>query len=156
MSALFLEYIFAHNVSLEVSNTRSHLRTIIDNEYRQYVYHDLQPYCCTFEDCSTANRLYESQHAWFSHELEMHRTSFQCIEGCGKIFQARSELGSRTIYSSGTCQYGNAPSSESIDIKERQSISASSMPAMQEKYDDLCSSEALSPSSGAARSLCYA
>lgn len=50
------------------------------------MYRDLHPYCCTFEHCATADRLYESRHEWFQHELEVHRSSWECIEGCWKVF----------------------------------------------------------------------
>jgi hypothetical protein len=50
------------------------------------MYQDLHPYCCTFEHCPTADRLYDSRHGWFAHELEAHRTSFQCIEECKQDF----------------------------------------------------------------------
>ncbi|RYP46645.1 hypothetical protein DL768_007190 [Monosporascus sp. mg162] len=36
--------------------------------------------------CTTADRLYDSRRAWFTHELEAHRISWQCIEGCEKTF----------------------------------------------------------------------
>ena len=59
---------------------------------RRYVYQDLHPYCCTFEGCTTAHRLYDSRRAWLAHELEAHHSSFQCIQGCSKIFQAEAEF----------------------------------------------------------------
>lgn len=40
----------------------------------------------------TADRLYDSRHAWFAHELEAHRSTFQCIEGCRRTFAAESEF----------------------------------------------------------------
>jgi hypothetical protein len=52
----------------------------------------LFPHSGTFEDCTTADRLYDSRHEWFQHELEAHRTSWQCIEGCEKGFKAQSEF----------------------------------------------------------------
>jgi hypothetical protein len=59
---------------------------------RQHVYRDLHPYCCTFDNCNTSDRLYDSRHEWFQHELKAHRTSWQCIEACGKTFAAESEF----------------------------------------------------------------
>ncbi|KAH7372041.1 hypothetical protein BKA66DRAFT_180037 [Pyrenochaeta sp. MPI-SDFR-AT-0127] len=60
--------------------------------WKQHVYRDLHPYCCTFEHCTTADRLYESRKSWFAHELEVHRTSWQCIEGCGKLLQTEADF----------------------------------------------------------------
>jgi len=62
------------------------------NDHRQHVYRDLHPYCCTFEDCATAERLYDSRHAWFKHELEAHRATWQCVEGCDKSFATEKEF----------------------------------------------------------------
>lgn len=58
---------------------------------RRHVYQDLHPYCCTFENCPTADRPYESRHAWFAHELKAHRTTFECVEGCDRNFTAESD-----------------------------------------------------------------
>lgn len=56
------------------------------------MYQDLHPYCCTFQDCTTADRLYDSRHTWFAHELEAHHSSFQCVEGCSKRFQTEPDF----------------------------------------------------------------
>lgn len=56
------------------------------------MYQDLHPYCCTFETCATADRLYDSRHAWFAHELDAHHSIFQCVDGCSKTFQTRAEF----------------------------------------------------------------
>ncbi|KAF2467713.1 uncharacterized protein BDR25DRAFT_374557, partial [Lindgomyces ingoldianus] len=60
--------------------------------WKQHVYRDLHPYCCTFEHCTTADRLYDSRHTWFTHELKAHRTSWQCVEGCDKIFSTEEDF----------------------------------------------------------------
>lgn len=57
---------------------------------RRHVYHDLHPYCCTFEDCPTADRLYYSHNTWYAHELEAHHTKFQCVESCDQVFTAEA------------------------------------------------------------------
>ncbi|KAF2016663.1 hypothetical protein BU24DRAFT_423040 [Aaosphaeria arxii CBS 175.79] len=62
--------------------------------WKQHVYRDLHPYCCTFEHCTTADRLYDSRHAWFQHELEAHRTAWQCVEGCEKLFNNEPDFDS--------------------------------------------------------------
>ncbi|KAF1961192.1 hypothetical protein CC80DRAFT_402833, partial [Byssothecium circinans] len=58
--------------------------------WKNHVYRDLHPYYCTFKDCATADRLYDSRHEWFKHELEAHRTSWQCVAGCDKILDSKS------------------------------------------------------------------
>lgn len=35
----------------------------LTNIFRRHVYQDLHPYCCTFENCTTADRLFDSRHA---------------------------------------------------------------------------------------------
>lgn len=35
---------------------------------------------------------YDSRQAWFQHELEAHRTDWQCIEGCDKSFAAQHDF----------------------------------------------------------------
>ncbi|KAJ8116681.1 hypothetical protein OPT61_g1931 [Boeremia exigua] len=54
--------------------------------------YDLHPYCCTFEHCTTADLLYESRHAWFAHEVEAHRSIFQCAEDCEETFTTEMEF----------------------------------------------------------------
>lgn len=45
--------------------------------WKKHVFHDLKPYICTFEDCDI--KMFSDQHAWFTHELGMHRTEFHCL-----------------------------------------------------------------------------
>jgi len=68
--------------------------------YRRHVYRDLYPYCYTFEHCTTSDRLYDSRQAWFNHEMEAHRTVWQCVGGCEKTFSSEDNLAShiRTIH----------------------------------------------------------
>jgi hypothetical protein len=40
--------------------------------YRRHVWRDLHPYLCTVDGCDTADRIYQSRHAWFEHEVETH------------------------------------------------------------------------------------
>ncbi|KAF2814360.1 uncharacterized protein BDZ99DRAFT_380858, partial [Mytilinidion resinicola] len=60
--------------------------------WKKHVYRDLHPYCCTFKHCTTADRLYDSRRAWFKHEMEAHRTLWQCIEGCEKDFSSERDF----------------------------------------------------------------
>jgi hypothetical protein len=59
--------------------------------WKQHVYRDLHPFCCTYEHCTTADRLYDSRRSWFTHELA-HKSSWQCIEGCNKSFHVEIEF----------------------------------------------------------------
>ena len=90
MSPLLLTSRNLYKGCLEVSCSLSTRAS--SNGPRHHVYQDLHPYCCTFEDCPIADRLYDSRSAWFAHELEAHRTSFQCIEGCGQIFVSEANF----------------------------------------------------------------
>jgi hypothetical protein len=63
----------------------------ITDSYRQHVYRDLHPYCCTFGDCTIADRLYDSRRTWFQHELG-HRTCWQCVEGCNRSFSCEKDF----------------------------------------------------------------
>ena len=45
--------------------------------FRSHIIHDLQPYHCTYEDCSDANRLYGSHQEWLDHENQ-HTNVWHC------------------------------------------------------------------------------
>ncbi|KAK4219486.1 hypothetical protein QBC37DRAFT_136615 [Rhypophila decipiens] len=47
-------------------------------DWKRHVYADLQPYVCTFEDCRSATTYFETRHAWFDHETEVHRQKWYC------------------------------------------------------------------------------
>ncbi|KAK0742159.1 hypothetical protein B0T21DRAFT_306590 [Apiosordaria backusii] len=47
-----------------------------EHEWRRHVFDDLQPYICTFRGCSSG--LFSTRHEWFNHELELHRTQWNC------------------------------------------------------------------------------
>ena len=59
--------------------------------WKQHVYRDLHPFCCTYEHCTTADRLYDSRRAWYTHELS-HKISWQCIDGCDETFGSEEEF----------------------------------------------------------------
>lgn len=49
---------------------------------RKHVLSDLEPYVCTFPGCGLDT--FQSQHAWFDHEILVHRGTWRCSQ-CGEI-----------------------------------------------------------------------
>ncbi|RTE74824.1 hypothetical protein BHE90_010742 [Fusarium euwallaceae] len=47
------------------------------DEWRLHQTHDLQPYHCTYEDCTDPNRIYGSRQDWIDHENQ-HRRVWHC------------------------------------------------------------------------------
>jgi hypothetical protein len=47
---------------------------------------------CTFENCTTPDRTFESRHEWFNHELHAHRAWWDCVDGCNEKFQSSNDL----------------------------------------------------------------
>lgn len=43
------------------------------NDWVDHIWLDLEPYICTFNDCSRANKTYATRDEWFRHELDRHR-----------------------------------------------------------------------------------
>ena len=43
---------------------------------RKHLFTDLRPYVCTFEECDL--KLFADRHLWFDHEVECHRSVWQC------------------------------------------------------------------------------
>lgn len=58
---------------------------------RKHVFRDLRPYVCTFQDCRKPDRLFQSRHEWFDHELENHRREWFC-NACQDPFKTRKLL----------------------------------------------------------------
>ncbi len=47
--------------------------------WNQHIFKDIKPYVCTFPDCRTPDRLYDSRHEWSFHETtEHHRKDLSC------------------------------------------------------------------------------
>ena len=57
-------------------------------QWYRHVFRDLQPYLCTFEECSTPDDIYESRHRWFHHEMKIHRRSWICRGHCEREFHS--------------------------------------------------------------------
>ncbi|KAI9772000.1 MAG: hypothetical protein M1840_001288 [Geoglossum simile] len=46
--------------------------------WRKHVLRDLQPYICTFENCTQPGQTFGTRHAWFDHEATTHRRDWTC------------------------------------------------------------------------------
>ncbi|KAK2605572.1 hypothetical protein N8I77_008401 [Diaporthe amygdali] len=53
-----------------------------EQQWRKHVLSDLEPYVCTFPGCGLDT--FQSQHAWFDHEILVHRGTWRCSQ-CGEI-----------------------------------------------------------------------
>ncbi|KAL2834176.1 hypothetical protein BDW59DRAFT_156119 [Aspergillus cavernicola] len=60
-----------------------------EHQWRKHVLQDLEPYICTFPTCGLET--YQSQHAWFEHELLVHRNQFVCPQ-CSGVFPSSHGL----------------------------------------------------------------
>ncbi|KAH8704430.1 ankyrin repeat-containing domain protein [Phaeosphaeriaceae sp. PMI808] len=62
--------------------------------WRAHILHDLQPYVCTFPDCSDGDRLYDSQGAWMEHERIWHRRVWRCFElqHANALYKSKEQL----------------------------------------------------------------
>ena len=63
---------------------------------RRHFFRDLRPYVCTFDSCTEPNRLFETRHDWFDHEVRYHRREWYCVE-CDFAFPTGSRLGGGVI-----------------------------------------------------------
>ncbi|KAM0425998.1 hypothetical protein ACHAPT_008627 [Fusarium lateritium] len=72
--------------------TQAETRGPGDRRSMRHVFSDLQPYVCTFEDCSSD--LFASRKEWFSHEISTHRQDWICIQcrDSSTIFQSLAAL----------------------------------------------------------------
>lgn len=63
----------------------------MESMIRRHVFHDLRPYVCTFQNCSSAGKLYVSRNDWMYHELQIHRRQYACKD-CEQVYSTKSEL----------------------------------------------------------------
>ena len=68
---------------------RSWFCRLLLNHFRKHVLQDLEPYICTFSSCGLET--FRSQHAWFEHELLIHRSRWVCSK-CSAVFQSSHDL----------------------------------------------------------------
>ncbi|RPB19135.1 hypothetical protein L211DRAFT_899116 [Terfezia boudieri ATCC MYA-4762] len=62
-----------------------------NSSLRRHVFRDLRPYICTFESCTKSNRLFETRHGWYDHEVRHHRREWYCAE-CTVAFSTSSKF----------------------------------------------------------------
>src|ERR1700712_1195640 len=59
---------------------------------RAHVLQDLQPYICTYPECSKGLEMYSSRTAWLEHERLVHRRVWQCFEHANWVFRSKRGL----------------------------------------------------------------
>lgn len=58
---------------------------------RKHVFRDLRPYVCTFHGCPKSDRLFNTRHDWYDHEVEFHRREWFC-SSCIEAFPTKARL----------------------------------------------------------------
>jgi hypothetical protein len=61
-----------------------------EEDWKQHVLQDLEPYLCTFDQCFSAQEMYAIRDEWYKHELETHRIRkvWACVE-CNDEFSSK-------------------------------------------------------------------
>lgn len=54
-----------------------------ERSWRQHIFEDIAPYCCTQESCPDANKAFARRRDWVRHEGRLHRSQWECPYGCG-------------------------------------------------------------------------
>jgi hypothetical protein len=64
-----------------------------ENDWKQHVMDDLEPYLCTFDKCDIPLNLYALRDEWFKHELETHRIKrvWTC-PACSQEFDSKDAI----------------------------------------------------------------
>ncbi|KAF3281125.1 hypothetical protein TWF970_002297 [Orbilia oligospora] len=60
--------------------------------WKAHLIHDLQPYICTYKDCTSGDNLYDDRGKWIQHENLMHRRVFHCAMHPSEIFLSRKDF----------------------------------------------------------------
>ncbi|ORY58056.1 uncharacterized protein BCR38DRAFT_447870 [Pseudomassariella vexata] len=62
-----------------------------EDDWKQHVLEDLEPYLCTFDECFSAQEMYAIRDEWYQHELETHRVKkvWKCA-ACSEEFTTKS------------------------------------------------------------------
>ncbi|KAF2490359.1 hypothetical protein BU16DRAFT_543692 [Lophium mytilinum] len=59
--------------------------------WRTHLLQDLQPYVCTYEDCTVGDQLFRSRREWIEHEAG-HRKLWRCPEHKNSIYKSKAGL----------------------------------------------------------------
>lgn len=78
--------------------------------------HDLQPYMCTYADCTDPSRMYNRRSQWAEHEAG-HRKVWRCYEHFGALFTSRELLASH-LRQEHSRSVGELEISDLLDIAE--------------------------------------
>lgn len=49
-----------------------------ERKWKKHIFEDLQPYVCTYGDCTLYDHFFESKDTWWKHEAQHHRTKWFC------------------------------------------------------------------------------
>ncbi|KAF3133224.1 hypothetical protein TWF569_010668 [Orbilia oligospora] len=60
--------------------------------WKAHLIHDLQPYICTYKDCTSGDNLYDDRGEWIQHESLIHRRVFHCAMHRSEIFLSRKDF----------------------------------------------------------------
>ncbi|KAL8670044.1 MAG: hypothetical protein Q9168_005390 [Polycauliona sp. 1 TL-2023] len=91
-------------------------------EWKRHVLRDLQPYICTFGNCSQADTMFERRRDWFGHELQVHRVEWCCNTPGHQAYAVRSEF--RTHLEGHGESYDDGELDSVIDIFKRSAVEA--------------------------------
>ena len=73
--------------------TICHLRSLEpderEKEWKRHILRDLQPYVCTFGNCSEKDALFERRSDWISHELHSHRIQWYCNAPKHRVYESQ-------------------------------------------------------------------
>ncbi|KAF3213423.1 hypothetical protein TWF679_005240 [Orbilia oligospora] len=60
--------------------------------WKAHLIHDLQPYICTYQDCTNSDNLYDDRGEWIQHENLNHRRVFHCAMHPSEVFLSRKDF----------------------------------------------------------------
>jgi len=62
------------------------------HSWKKHLLRDLQPYVCTFAGCATSDKMFDSRHEFFDHELLAHRKEWYCNANCQEPFKLQTDF----------------------------------------------------------------
>ncbi|KAF4960065.1 hypothetical protein FSARC_10560 [Fusarium sarcochroum] len=78
--------------------------------WKAHVLYDLQPYVCTYENCTRGNELYRSRKRWVEHEETAHRCSWRCRDHPDVLYATSDGLRSHFLL-----EHDRSLNSEQVD-----------------------------------------